>query len=139
MILLNLVCCLTASELSDLKIVREVWKKNNPERDDIDCNVVGNRKIDPNGFIHLILRLVMLLSSRKGLFMADNKIEKLGHIVRQARKEQGLTQEQLAATTGVGVRFIRELEQGKESCYIGKALTIVSMLGIDITIGGEVL
>lgn len=71
--------------------------------------------------------------------MADNKIEKLGNIVKQARKEQGLTQEQLAATTGVGVRFIRELEQGKESCYIGKALTVVAMLGIDIKIGGETL
>lgn len=71
--------------------------------------------------------------------MTGNKIEKLGHIVKQARKEQGLTQEQLAATTGVGMRFIRELEQGKESCHIGKALTVVSMLGIDIKIGGEVL
>jgi y4mF family transcriptional regulator len=71
--------------------------------------------------------------------MADNKIEKLGNIVKQARKEQGLTQEQLAATAGVGVRFIRELEQGKESCYIGKALTVVTMLGIDIKIGGETL
>ena len=71
--------------------------------------------------------------------MTDSKIEKLGTVVRQARKEQGLTQEQLAATTGVGVRFIRELEQGKESCHIGKALTVASMLGIDITIGGETL
>ena len=71
--------------------------------------------------------------------MIDNKIEKLGQFVKQARKEQGLTQEQLAAITGVGVRFIRELEQGKESCHIGKALTVVSMLGIDIKIGGEVL
>ncbi len=71
--------------------------------------------------------------------MTDNKIEKLGHIVKQARKEQGLTQEQLAATTGVGVRFIRELEQGKESCHIGKVLTVVSMLGIEIVIGGEAL
>ena len=71
--------------------------------------------------------------------MTDSKIEKLGTIVRQARKEQRLTQEQLAATTGVGVRFIRELEQGKESCHIGKALAVASMLGIDITIGGETL
>ena len=68
--------------------------------------------------------------------MAMGKIEKLGEIIRQARKEQGLTQEQLAATTGVGVRFIRELEQGKESCHIGKALTVVAMLGIDIEANG---
>ncbi len=71
--------------------------------------------------------------------MTDNKIGKLGAIVRQARREQSLTQEQLAATTGVGVRFIRELEQGKESCHIGKALTVVSMLGIDVTVDGETL
>lgn len=71
--------------------------------------------------------------------MRDDKIEKLGHMIRCTRKEQGLTQEQLAATTGVGVRFIRELEQGKTSCHIGKALTVVSMLGIDIMMGGETL
>lgn len=71
--------------------------------------------------------------------MADNKIKKLGVIVKQVRKEQGLTQEQLAATTGVGVRFIREIEHGKESCYIGKALAVVSMLGIDVLVNGEKL
>ena len=68
--------------------------------------------------------------------MTAHKIEKLGEMIRQERKEQGLTQEQLAATTGVGVRFIRELEQGKESCHIGKALTVVAMLGIDIEANG---
>ncbi len=68
--------------------------------------------------------------------MTTHKIEKLGKIIRQTRKEQGLTQEQLAATTGVGVRFIRELEQGKESCHIGKALQVVAMLGIDIQANG---
>lgn len=68
--------------------------------------------------------------------MTVNKIEKLGKMIKKVRKEQGLTQEQLAATTGVGVRFIRELEQGKESCHIGKALTVVAMLGIDIEVNG---
>ena len=68
--------------------------------------------------------------------MAAHKIVKLGEMIKKARKEQGLTQEQLAATTGVGVRFIRELEQGKESCHIGKALTVVAMLGIDIQANG---
>lgn len=68
--------------------------------------------------------------------MSAHKIEKLGEIIRQTRKEQGLTQEQLAATTGVGVRFIRELEQGKESCHIGKSLTVLAMLGIDIEVNG---
>ena len=71
--------------------------------------------------------------------MIDDKIKKLGVIVRRTRKEQGLTQEQLAATTGVGVRFIRELEQGKKSCHIGKALRVALMLGIDVVVGGETL
>lgn len=71
--------------------------------------------------------------------MADNKIEKLGKLVKQVRKEQSLTQEQLAATTGVGVRFIRELEQGKESCHLGKVITVVSMLGMDVQIKGITL
>jgi y4mF family transcriptional regulator len=63
------------------------------------------------------------------------KIQKLGQIVRTTRKQQGLTQEQLAAVSGVGVRFVRELEQGKESCHIGKSLHILTMLGLDIQIG----
>ena len=68
-----------------------------------------------------------------------SKIEHLGKLVRNTRKSQKLTQEQLAATTGVGVRFIRELEQGKESCHIGKVLLVLTMLGIDVQIGGKSL
>ena len=67
--------------------------------------------------------------------MIDEKIEKLGILVKHARQTQGLTQEQLAAITGVGIRFVRELEQGKTSCHIGKALSVISMLGFDVTIG----
>ncbi len=59
-------------------------------------------------------------------------IKSLGIWIRQARKEQNLTQEQLAATCGVGVRFVRELEQGKETCHIGKAVQVMQMLGIEI-------
>jgi len=66
-----------------------------------------------------------------------SKVEHLGKLIRNARKSQKLTQEQLAATTGVGVRFIRELEQGKESCHIGKVLLVLAMLGIGIRIGGK--
>lgn len=71
--------------------------------------------------------------------MTDHKMIELGMLIRQTRKQQGLTQEQLAASTGVGVRFIRELEQGKASCHIGKALMVVTMLGLDIVIGGKTL
>lgn len=56
----------------------------------------------------------------------------LGILVRQTRKKQGLSQESLAAVCGIGVRFLRELEQGKESCHLEKTLTILQMLGIEI-------
>ncbi|HQS83726.1 MAG: transcriptional regulator [Alphaproteobacteria bacterium 16-39-46] len=55
----------------------------------------------------------------------------LGETLRQARKDQGLTQEELASTCGVGVRFIREVEHGKDSCHIGKVLIVMQMLGLD--------
>jgi y4mF family transcriptional regulator len=57
-----------------------------------------------------------------------------GRLIKKTRKKQGLTQEQLAATCGVGVRFIRELEKGKESCHMGKALLVLSMLGINLQV-----
>ncbi len=71
--------------------------------------------------------------------MNENKIMKLGKILKEARKEQKLTQLQLAGYSGVGVRFVRELENGKQSCHIGKAIQIVSMLGIDIHLNGKKL
>ena len=71
--------------------------------------------------------------------MSKDRVRKLGKIVKAIRKDQGLTQEQLAATTGVGIRFVRELENGKESCHIGKALATISMLGIDIHLNGTML
>ncbi len=61
-------------------------------------------------------------------------IKQLGHIIHQARKTQNLTQKQLSAASGVGERFIRELEQGKISCHIGKVLQVTNMLGINLLI-----
>ena len=67
------------------------------------------------------------------------EVKQLGETVRRVRKNQRLTQEQLAAACGVGTRFIRELEKGKESCHLGKALHVADMLGISILIeaGGK--
>lgn len=65
-----------------------------------------------------------------------NDVRQLGETIRKVRKDQGLTQEQLAAACGVGTRFIRELERGKESCHLGKSLRVVKMLGMDISIEG---
>lgn len=59
----------------------------------------------------------------------------LGLLIRTERKAQKLTQEQLAGLTGVGVRFVRELEAGKESCQIGRALQVAASLGLTVSVG----
>ena len=60
-----------------------------------------------------------------------------GLLIRQERKAQRLTQEQLAGLTGVGIRFVRELEAGKESCQIGRALQVASALGLSVSVGSR--
>lgn len=59
-------------------------------------------------------------------------IKDIGETVKQNRKAQGLTQEQLAAACGSGRRFIVELESGKPTCRIGKVLQVLSALGIEL-------
>ena len=54
----------------------------------------------------------------------------IGQLVQRVRKTQGLTQTELAATSGVGVRFIVDLEKGKQTCQLGKTLEVLHMLGI---------
>jgi y4mF family transcriptional regulator len=63
--------------------------------------------------------------------------QSLGCLVRQERKAQGLTQEELAGLTGVGVRFVRELEAGKESCQVGLALKVTKALGLIVSVRGR--
>jgi y4mF family transcriptional regulator len=61
----------------------------------------------------------------------------LGLLIRNERKQQKLTQEQLAGVTGVGVRFLRELEAGKDSCQLGRALRVTATLGLNVFAGSR--
>jgi y4mF family transcriptional regulator len=58
----------------------------------------------------------------------------IGNLIRGTRKKLGVTQKALALTSGTGLRFIIELEKGKETCEIGKALTVLNTLGIKVTL-----
>ena len=62
--------------------------------------------------------------------MKMRNAEDFGQLIRTARKKIHLTQTALAAASGVGERFIRELEKGKPSCQLDKALFVAQMLGI---------
>lgn len=56
--------------------------------------------------------------------------KELGETIKKTRKAQGLTQPQLAMACGTGVRFIVDLEAGKETCQLGKALNVIQTLGL---------
>ena len=58
----------------------------------------------------------------------------LGLIVRRERKAQNLKQAELAAVSGVGVRFIVDLEAGKPTLQLGKVLQVIATLGCDVQI-----
>lgn len=64
--------------------------------------------------------------------MAIITAKDFGRWVKIARKRNRLTQIELAAASGVGVRFVRELEKGKPSCQLDKALLVAGMLGIKL-------
>jgi y4mF family transcriptional regulator len=56
----------------------------------------------------------------------------LGDIVRKRRKESGVRQAEAAALSGVGPRFLSELERGKETAELGRALRVLERLGLDV-------
>ena len=58
--------------------------------------------------------------------------QQIVEFVRSTRKSLGVTQSDLALTSGTGLRFIIELEQGKPTCQIGKVLTVLHTLGITV-------
>lgn len=58
----------------------------------------------------------------------------LGLIVRRERKAQKLKQAELAAVSGVGIRFIVDLEAGKPTLQLEKVLRVITTLGCTVTI-----
>jgi y4mF family transcriptional regulator len=60
--------------------------------------------------------------------------EDIGAIIRRTRKAQGLKQPELAAASGVGLRFLVELERGKPTAQLGKVLSVLSTLGCSLRI-----
>ncbi len=53
----------------------------------------------------------------------------LGEYIREKRKQYNLTQIELAERSGVGVRFIRELERGKTTVQLDKINQVLALFG----------
>ena len=62
----------------------------------------------------------------------------IGEYLRKTRKALGLTQKDLALTSGTGLRFIIDLEKGKPTCQLAKVLTVLQTLGIKVQLNSPV-
>lgn len=71
---------------------------------------------------------------------AHEHARRFGALIRQRREALRMRQDDLALATGVGRRFILELEGGKPSCQLGKALVVAIAVGIhpfELASGGQ--
>ena len=53
----------------------------------------------------------------------------IAEFVKKRRKEAGLTQKEFAMRSGLGLRFVRDLEQGKETVRMDKVNAALEMFG----------
>ncbi len=61
-------------------------------------------------------------------------MKEIGSLIRVTRKEQGLSQEELAGLSGTGRRFISDIENGKNNIQVGKLLLVIQALGLNLYI-----
>ncbi len=59
----------------------------------------------------------------------------IAEFVKENRKKAGLTQEQFALRSGLGLRFVRELEHGKETVRMDKVNVALSMFNAQAVAG----
>ena len=62
-------------------------------------------------------------------------MNKIAEFIKTNRKEAGLTQEEFAIRSGLGLRFVRELEQGKETVRMDKVNEALEMFGMEAVPG----
>lgn len=60
------------------------------------------------------------------------EVATLGQRIRAARKQQGLTQAELAGLAGVGARFVSDVENGKPTAQLGLVLHLLNLVGVEL-------
>ena len=71
--------------------------------------------------------------TRKGF--AEDIMTTIGNFIKQERRKLGLTQQEFALRSGLGLRFIRDLEQGKETVRMDKVNQALRMFGMEAVPG----
>jgi HTH-type transcriptional regulator/antitoxin HipB len=72
-----------------------------------------------------------------GSDQADNlikSVDALGKYIRSVRKQQGLTQADIAGLAALGNRFVVDLEKGKPTIQLQKTLDVLALLGLELVI-----
>lgn len=112
---------------------------------------IGNNPIGPNGFIPIGNTSAVqacylpeqedpmpaLPSSARPPSAAPTRVRtpaEVGAVVRASRVEQGVDQVTTAGLSGVGVRFLGELERGKSTVRLALVLQVLERLGLDVWI-----
>ncbi len=62
-------------------------------------------------------------------------MNKIADFIKKNRREAGLTQEEFAMRSGLGLRFVRELEQGKETVRMDKVNAALAMFDMEAVPG----
>ena len=65
-------------------------------------------------------------------------MNQIAEFIKKNRTAAGLTQEQFAMRAGLGLRFVRELEQGKETVRMDKVNIALGMFGMEAVPGRQV-
>lgn len=60
--------------------------------------------------------------------------KELGKTIKTFRKNQNLTLEKVSGLSNLGMRFLSELERGKETAELGKVLETLNKLGLEVII-----
>ena len=69
--------------------------------------------------------------------MVINSAADFGKALKKRRKELGYTQRYISEFTGFSISFISDLENGKSTAELGKAIYLANMLGLDIAVNAR--
>ncbi|WP_026529130.1 helix-turn-helix domain-containing protein [Butyrivibrio sp. VCD2006] len=69
--------------------------------------------------------------------MVVNNAADFGKALKKRRKEMGYTQRYISEFTGFSISFISDLENGKSTAELGKAIYLANMLGLDIAVNAR--
>lgn len=74
------------------------------------------------------------MASKQARYGAVRSVEELGKLTRAHRKQRRLTLESTSGLGNFSTRFLSELERGKETAELGKALKALHTLGLEVVI-----